>query len=145
MDPIALSSSLRTAVSGLHKGLRKQATAVQSYSMTELETIGLLTRHPSLLPTELAAYTRVKTQSMSQILKKLEGQGVIKRTYSKEDKRKVYISLTASGKKLVEKTKYDKDEWLSRLIQESLSARERELLIRSLPVLHKLAAWPSTS
>jgi DNA-binding MarR family transcriptional regulator len=75
---------------------------------------------------------------MSQILKKLEEEGIIKRTPSKEDKRKVFISLTGSGKKMVEKTKYERDEWLREAIEKALTEKERELLINALPILNKL-------
>jgi DNA-binding MarR family transcriptional regulator len=138
MDTTILSSSLRAAVSALHKGLRKQMSSVASYSMTEIETIGNLVRFSSLLPTELAALARVKTQSMSQILKKMEKEGLIKKTPSKDDKRKVYISLTAFGKKMVDKAKYDKDEWLKNAIDRLLTEKEKEQLMRILPVLNKL-------
>jgi DNA-binding MarR family transcriptional regulator len=138
MNAATLSTSLRSVIAALHKGLRKQSDSGNTYSMTEMETIGHLIRNPALMPTELAALTRVKTQSMSQILKKMEEQGVIKRTLSKEDKRKVYISLSASGKKMVEKIRYDKDEWLKNMIEQSLTDKEKELLIKVLPVLNKL-------
>ena len=138
MNTTELSSSLRAAVSALHKGLRKQTSAIKAYSMTEIETIAQLFNNSSLLPTELAALTKVKTQSMSQILSKMEEQGIIKRTPSKDDRRKVYISLSASGKKMVEKTKYERDEWLKGIIEKSLSDKEKELLIKVLPVLNKL-------
>lgn len=138
MESSSLSSSLRVVISALHKGLRKQMYSVNTYSMTEMETIGHLFRNDSLLPTELAALTRVKTQSMSEILKKLEEQGFIKRTPSKNDRRKVYVSLTSSGKKMVEKTKYHRDEWLKGVIDKSLTAKEKELLAKALPVLNKL-------
>jgi DNA-binding MarR family transcriptional regulator len=139
METKDLAVSLRLAISALHKGLRKQMQSVNTYSMTELETIGHLMHHGPLLPTELAARTRITTQSMSQILKKIEEEGMIKRTASKEDKRKVYISLTAAGKKTVEKTRYEKDEWLKTAIEQSLSAKEKELLVKALPVLNKLS------
>ena len=138
MNTSELSSSLRSVVSALHKGLRKQSDSVNNYSMTELETIGHLFRSTSLLPTELAGLTKVKTQSMSQILKRLEEQGVIKRTPSKDDKRKVFISLTTPGKKMVEKVKYDKDEWLKNAIEKSLNDKETDLLVKVLPLLNKL-------
>jgi DNA-binding MarR family transcriptional regulator len=138
MNTSELSSSLRTAVSNLHKGLRKQADSAMEYSMTEVEIIAHLFRSSSLLPTELATLTRVKTQSMSQMLKKLEEQGLIKRTPSKDDKRKVYISLSPHGKKMVEKVRYDKDEWLKSAIENLLTNKERELLEKALPVLNKL-------
>jgi DNA-binding MarR family transcriptional regulator len=138
MDTTELSSSLRAVVSSLHKGLRKQADSVKEYSMTEVETISHLFRSSPLLPTELAGLTRITTQSMSQILKKMEQQGIIKRTPSKKDRRKVYISLTPFGKKMVEKVKYDKDEWLKGAIEKALTAKEKELLEKVLPLLNKL-------
>jgi DNA-binding MarR family transcriptional regulator len=139
MDTTELSSLLRGIISALHKGLRKQTSAVSTYSMTEVDTIGHLFRFTSLLPTELAALTKIKTQSMSHILNKMEQQGVIKRTPSRQDKRKVLISLTSFGKKIVEKTKYEKDEWLRGIIEKSLTDKEKELLMRALPVLNKLS------
>ena len=138
MNSSELSSSLRAVISALHKGLRKQLYSVDTYSMTELETIKHLAKNASLLPSELAALTRIKTQSMSQILNKLEKQEVIKRTTSTEDKRKVYISLTDSGVKFVEKARYDRDEWLKELIEKSLSEDEKKQLTEALPLLHKL-------
>lgn len=140
MNSTQLSSSLREVVAAIHKGLRKQSSTISTYSMTEIETIAHLMRNPVLLPTELAALTRIKTQSMSQILAKLEGQSVIKRTPSKEDKRKVYISLTLFGKKMIEQTRYERDEWLKGVIEKSLTDKEKELLIKALPVLNKLIA-----
>ena len=134
-----LASSLRTVFSDLHKGLRKQMSSVNTYSMTEIQTIGLLSKQASLSPTELATQTKIKTQSMSQILNKLEEQGVLKRTPSKDDKRKVAISLTPAGYKMVEKTRDDRDEWLKISIEKTLTEKEIELLAKVLPVLHKLA------
>jgi DNA-binding MarR family transcriptional regulator len=138
MNSSELSSSLRAVVSALYKGLRKQLYSVDTYSMTELETIKHIAKNTSLLPSELAALTRIKTQSMSQILNKLEKQDVIKRTTSTEDKRKVSVSLTDSGVKFVEQARYDRDEWLKELIEKSLTEDEKTLLANSLPVLHKL-------
>ena len=138
MEARELASSLRLAISTLHKSLRKQTSSVNAYSMTEIETIGHLHRNQQLLPTELAMLTRVKTQSMSQILKKMENLGIIKRTPSKEDKRKVYISLTATGKKTVEKNRYEKDEWLKTSIENLLTEKEKQQLEKIIPVLNKL-------
>lgn len=138
MNSSELSSSLRSVVSALHKGLRKQMYSVNTYSMTEIDTIRHLFRCTSLLPSELAALTRIKTQSMSQVLNKLEQQGIILRTPSNDDKRKVYISLSSFGRNMVEQTKYDRDEWLKSIIEKSLTSEDIELLTQALPVLHKL-------
>ena len=138
MNSTELSSSLRAVVSALHKGLRKQLYSVNTYSMTELDTIRHLAKNASFLPSELAALTQIKSQSMSQILNKLEKQEIIKRTASTYDKRKVYISLTDSGIKFVELARYHRDEWLKDLIEATLTEDEKNLLAKALPVLNKL-------
>ena len=137
MDSAELASSLRTVVSHLSKDLRKQANSVRDYSMTEVETIMHLFRSSPLLPTELAALTKITTQSMSQILKKMDEQGVINRIPLEDDKRKVHISLTPFGKKMVNKVKIDTDEWLKGAI-EKLTDKEKEILAKALTVLNKL-------
>lgn len=138
MELSELVTALRQNISSLHKVLRKQVSLNFSYSMTEIETIGLLLRNAALLPTELAAHTRVKTQSMSQILKKLEEQGVIARVPSQDDKRKVYISLTPAGREMVEKTRYERDGWLKEMIEQKLTPEEITKLEQALPVFNKL-------
>lgn len=138
MNTIELAYSLRLAVSALHKGLRKKSGGYKTYSMTEMETIGHLYRNEQLMPTELAMLTRITTQSMSQILARMEEWEIIKRTPVKDDKRKVYISLTSAGKELVNHTMYERDEWLKGVIEQTLSIDEQEILEKALPVLNKL-------
>ena len=138
MNTKELSTLLRAVISGLHKGLRKQLYSINAYSMTEIDTIRHLYHSTSLLPSELAVLTRIKTQSMSQILNKIEKHGVILRTPSETDKRKVYISLSPFGLEIVQKIKYDKDEWLQDTIEKTLTAEEIELLEKALPLLRKL-------
>lgn len=134
-----LSASLRSAVSAMHKRLRKQMYSVATYSITEIITMGYLYRQGAMLPSELAVHTGVKTQSMSQILNKMQEHKLIRREPSKEDGRKVYISLTAHGKKIVEKTRYERDEWLGAAMEQHLTAKEAALLAQSITILEKLS------
>lgn len=113
--------------------------STESYSITEITTLGRLYRQDQLLPSELAAMAKVKTQSMSQILKKLEKQNVIVRTPCETDKRKTFISLTETGRKLVEQTRYERDEWLTNAIRKNLSRDERRTLMKAIEIMHKLA------
>lgn len=138
METIELSSALRSAISILHKRLRKQMYSMQTHSITELETMGYLYRQGSLLPSELASLTKVTTQSMSQILNKMEAHQLIERTPSKDDKRKTYISLTILGKQKVEQTRYERDEWLASAISATCTKQEQELLMKALVPLKKL-------
>lgn len=138
MSLYELSAELRLFNSALHKALRNEMSQLNSYSMTELEALLYLFKNKKVLPTDLAVITRISTPSISQILKKIEGQGIIERTPSIEDKRKVYVSLTSTGRKLVENIKYSKDEYLKDLIQTKLSAKEVAFLVKVMPILEKL-------
>lgn len=138
MDIDTLASSLRSTVSALRKRLRKQVYSADTYSITEITTIGLLYREGPLLPSELAAMTKVRPQSMSQILNKIEKRGIIKKTPSETDGRKMYVSLTVAGKKIVEQTRYERDEWLANTIAATLTDEEKNILEEAISILNKL-------
>jgi DNA-binding MarR family transcriptional regulator len=139
MNTTTLASSLRLAISGLYKGLRKTISSMAGCSMTEIETVGHIARHQRIQPTELATLTRVTPQSMSQILTSMEKAGIIRKTPDKEDKRKVYISLSPAGQDLLEQTRYERDAWLKKMIDETLTKEETDILARAIPILNKLA------
>jgi len=139
MTTTTLASSLRQAVSGLYKGLRKSMTSVGGCSMTEIETVGHIARHERIQPTELATLTRITPQSMPQILSGMEKNGIVKKSPASDDKRKVYISLAPAGKQLLEQTRYERDEWLSTSIEKTLTKEETGILIKAIPILNKLA------
>ena len=52
---------------------------------------------------ELASLLHLDSGTMSPLLKRMEKDGFITRIRSKEDERKVLVTLTASGKKLKDK------------------------------------------
>jgi DNA-binding MarR family transcriptional regulator len=81
---------------------------------------------------------KVTAQSMSQIINKLLEHGFIKKTPSKTDKRKVIITITATGGKIVEKRRLEKQEWLAQSILEKTTQKEKELLVNAIKVLAKL-------
>jgi len=133
-----LASDLRTVVTRLMKKLRKQSTTAGELSLTERSTIGLLDQYKELLPNELAAMEKITTQSMSQILGHLLELGLITRTPSQIDKRKVIISLSDEGRNVLYRVRSERDEWLSKALAETCTAEEQQLLIKALVPLTKL-------
>jgi DNA-binding MarR family transcriptional regulator len=135
---IQFATDLRTVVTRLVKKLRKKSVTGQRFSLTERSTLGLLLQHGQLLPSELAAMEKITNQSMSQILNHFLEDGLIIRTASETDKRKVIISLTEIGKQMITQVRNERDEWLSEAIKETLSAEERELISKAIGPLTKL-------
>ena len=129
-------SELRTVVTRLIKKLRKESISGQQLSLTERSTLALLQQHKQLLPSELASMEKITNQSMSQILNHLLELAYITRTDSQTDKRKVIISLTVKGEELLSRVRNERDEWLTKAIEQTCSKQEQELL--------KLAIIPLT-
>ena len=134
-----LASELRGVVSDLAKRLRKQVYSVGELSITEQTTVLYLYRAGSLFPSELAEINKIRKQSMSQVLNHLEELKLIRRTVSREDKRKTAISLTAAGEKLVDKSRYERDVWLAKAIKGRLGEKEVQVLVAAMPLLRLIA------
>jgi DNA-binding MarR family transcriptional regulator len=139
MDILEIASALRGAVSDLHKRLRKQAYSAGGLSITESYTLSYLYNEGNLSPSELAEINKIKKQSMSQVLAHLEELKLIRRVVSKDDKRKMLISLSAVGKTMVEKTRYERDEWLMEAIRDRLGEKEIKTLTAAIPLLRQIA------
>ena len=137
-NDMEIATDLRVVMSRLVKILRSEVKSGETLSMTERSTLALVYQSPEMLPSQLAAIEKVSTQSMSQIINKLFTSGYIKKTSSKTDKRKVIITITAAGKKFVEKKRSKKEEWLARSIYEKTTQKEKETLAKAIKVLTKL-------
>lgn len=135
---LQLASDLRTVVARLIKKLRKQSVTGQLLSLTERSTMALLYQHKQLLPSELASMEKITNQSMSQILHHLLELGFISRTASETDKRKVIISLTEKGEKILLQVRGEREEWLAKAIRETCNKEEEDLLKRAIGPLTKL-------
>jgi len=108
-----IAENLRRVISRLLKILKNHTKNDELLSLTERSTLASIYQYSEILPSELAVMEKVTAQSMSQIINKLLEHGFIKKTPSKTDKRKVIITITTTGKKIVEKRILEKQEWLA--------------------------------
>ena len=133
-----LAANLRIVISRLVKILRSETRGDELLSLTERSTLALVYQYGEMLPSELALIEKVTSQSMSQIINKLVALGLIKKTSSKADKRKVIITIAKAGKKFVKIKRHEKQEWLAKAINEKATQKEKEILMNAIKVLTKL-------
>ena len=133
-----LASELRSVLIRLYKKLRKKSVSAEKLSLTERSTISLIYNNGTMLASELALVEKITTQSMSQVVNHLFELGLIVKTPSETDGRKVLISLSEAGKEIIEKVRTEKDEWLSDAIADALTREEHDALIKALGALTKL-------
>ncbi len=89
-------------------------------------------------PSTLAQLEKVTSQSMSQIINNLDEAGMISKTPSGADKRKVLLSLSPAGRAYVEDARDRKQEWLAHALQEKVNDKEKEVLTEALKILIKI-------
>lgn len=64
--------------------------------------MGFLNDHGEMSQTQIAAHLGVRPQSLSELLSKMESDGLVVRRQSTEDKRQTLVSLTDPGRSRVE-------------------------------------------
>jgi DNA-binding MarR family transcriptional regulator len=135
---IEIAAALRTVIHRLVKLLRRQTHEKGSFSLTERSVMGSLYQLGEQPPSTLAQLEKVTSQSMSQIISNLDEAGMISKTPSGADKRKVLLSLSPAGRRYVEDARDRKQEWLAHALQEKVNDEEKEVLTEALKILIKI-------
>ena len=133
-----IAADLRAVLHRLVKVLRKHTRNDEMLSLTERSTLSLIYQHGQILPSELAQIEKVSTQSISQVINRLAEIEYISRTQDEQDKRKVLIALTPSGKEYIDRHRQEKQEWLAHMLHEKITATEKETLAAAIAILSKL-------
>ena len=69
----------------------------------------------------------MRPQSMAQTVKDLEEAGRVLRRADPADGRRSFVEVTPSGRQILEETRAQREDWLTRALDSELDAREREL------------------
>ena len=97
----------------------------------QLTVVKLLEQIGDLSLSELSERIRAQNSTVTGIIDRMEREGLVTRERSKEDRRVVYIRLSAKGKKLAEEIPVEPME-IFRGALESLSAAEVRDLVKIL-------------
>lgn len=112
--------------------------ADQHLSDSQLGVLFLLEKEGGASPGRLAEHERVTPPSMNRTLNALEAGGLVTRTPSSADARRVDIDLTEAGHALIDETRRLRTAWFSQQLA-GLSRDERRTLEAVTPILRRLA------
>src|SRR4051794_34975493 len=87
---------------------------------------------------ELAAAERVRSPTMSGVLKNLEAEGLVRRRRSAHDARRSVVHPTARGRRLMQRARQRRIDALAARI-ETLDARERRTLLEAADLMERIA------
>ena len=132
-----LGSQLRLAVLRLSRRLRQQA--VGDITPSQLSALTAVERHREVTLGELAAIERIAPPSMTRIAARLEERGLVERHVDSSDRRVARLAVSPSGRQLLETIRSRRDAYLAARLQ-MLTAEEREVLEKAVPLLERLAS-----
>jgi DNA-binding MarR family transcriptional regulator len=132
-----MASRLRLAVTRLHRRLRQHAaeglTQAQASALASIGQLG----SPTL--GALAAREAVQPPSMTRVVGALEALGHVSRVIDPTDRRVARVTLTAQGRKVLERSRSLKNAYLAQQLHR-LPAEERQALGELTVLLERLVA-----
>jgi DNA-binding MarR family transcriptional regulator len=136
-DPTVLANRLRPVLLRLNRELRHE---VHSLGVTggQVSLLVQIKLHPGIGVRELAALERMSVPGMSKFVARLEEAGLVERAAVAGDQRRVGLSLTAAGHKVLRSVRSKRTAWLSARLRE-LEPEELDAIDAAIePLMHLL-------
>ena len=139
VDTTALANRLRPVLLKLNRELRRE---IHSLGVTGGQ-VGLLVQikdRPGIGMRELASLERMSVPGMSKFITRLEEAGLVQRAPVEGDQRRVGLSLTVGGHKVLRSVKSKRTAWLSARLRQ-LEPEQLEAIDAAIePLVHLLEA-----
>jgi DNA-binding MarR family transcriptional regulator len=137
-DPTVLANRLRPVLLQLNRQLRRE---IHSLGVTggQVSLLVQIKYRPGIGIRELAALERMSVPGMSKFISRLEEAGLVQRAPVEGDQRRVGLTLTAQGQKVLRSVKSKRTAWLAARLRE-LGPEELETIDAAIePLAHLLA------
>ena len=131
-----LAERLGAATARLQVLLRRELIRAE-ITLSQARTLGTLRRLGPKRLTELALIEQVSQPTMSALVARMQGQGLVTRGMDGNDRRTAFISITPGGEQLLESIMRLRTRLLSAQLSR-LEETERAALFASLPALERL-------
>lgn len=121
--------------------IRKLRQVPQRGELTMPESLALsrLDRAGSATSSELARAERISPQSMGTTIAELERRALVAREPDPGDGRRIVLSITAAGRRLVRDRRGMRTEMIARALDSAFTPAELEQLRAAAPLLERLA------
>ena len=137
-DPTVLANRLRPVLLHLNRQLRRE---IHSLGVTggQVSLLVQIKYNPGIGIRELAALERISVPGMSKFISRLEEAGLVQRAPVEGDQRRVGLTLTAAGQKVLRSVKSKRTAWLASRLRD-LNPDELEAIDAAIePLTHLLA------
>ncbi len=111
-DTLAIADRLRPVLLRVGRELRREAREV-GISPEQVSLLVAIKYTPGIGVRELAARERVSPPALSNHVDRLERDGLVSRTPSASDRRRVGIALTDEGQRVLRRVRSRRTAWLA--------------------------------
>ena len=135
-DPTVLANRLRPVLLQLNRQLRRE---IHSLGVTggQVSLLVQIKYHPGIGIRELAALERISVPGMSKFSSRLEEAGLVQRAPVEGDQRRVGLTLTPAGHKVLRSVKSKRTAWLASRLRD-LDPDELEAIDAAIEPLMRL-------
>ena len=120
-----IAARLRLSATRLARRLRQESGA--GLSPTQQSALAVIANHGPLTLGALAEHERVAPPSITKVVSKLEGDGLVTRSPDPGDRRICRVAISPEGEALLEEGRRRKTAWLAARINELDPERQRRL------------------
>ncbi len=135
-DPLAVANELRPVLLRLGRELRKETEGL-GVTSRQVTLLWLIRNRPGLSLRELAAEERISAPALSGHVDRLEKAALIERTRDDSDRRRVGLTLTEEGARLLKRVRARRTSWLAGRLK-GLEPAELEAIEAALEPLGRL-------
>jgi DNA-binding MarR family transcriptional regulator len=112
LDTVQIADRLRPVLLQVGRQLRREAREV-GVSPEQVSLLVAIKFQPGIGVRELAAREKVSAPAMSNHVDRLERDGLVARTPDEHDKRRVGLTLTDEGQRLLRRVRSRRTAWLA--------------------------------
>lgn len=118
--------------------------SIEKLSFTTLSVLHTLSRKSPMRLTELTAHEQITQSAITQLVTRLERDGLVERRSDPNDGRVVQVHITALGANVIDSRRSDRIAQLSKFM-ERLTPEEKQALASAIPPMRRLVELGSES
>ena len=112
LDPVAVANQLRPVLLHINRHLRRELHAL-GVSSSQVALLAAINRTPGIGVADLAASEGTSAPSISNHIDRLEASGLVTRTRAATDRRRVGLTCTAEGQRVLRAVRSRRTAWLA--------------------------------
>ncbi len=123
--------------------MRTESIATDGWSASQLSTLARLIDLGPTTASALAHHEHVRPQSIAETVASLKAGGLVVTEQDPRDGRKILLSATPAGRRVVTSISATRQAWLAHAIEATVPTGERATLAQTIDLLTRLAACDS--